>query len=33
MKKFDEDFFKLPDNIWPSEAVGVALNSKATSFC
>ena len=28
----DEDFFKLPDNIWPSEAVGVALNSKGHIF-
>src|SRR5258708_22362200 len=28
----DEDFFKLPDNIWPSEAVGVALNSKDHIF-
>ena len=28
----DEDFFKLPDNIWPSEAVGVALNSKGRIF-
>ncbi len=24
----DEDFFKLPDNIWPSEAVGVALTKR-----
>jgi DNA-binding beta-propeller fold protein YncE len=28
----DEDFFKLPDTIWPSEAVGVALNSKGHIF-
>src|SRR5712691_1727272 len=28
----EEDFFKLPDNIWPSEAVGVALNSKGHIF-
>jgi hypothetical protein len=28
----DEDFFKWPDNIWPSEAVGVALNSKGHIF-
>ena len=28
----DEEFFKLPDNIWPSEAVGVALNSKSHIF-
>ena len=28
----DEEFFKLPDNIWPSEAVGVALNSKGHIF-
>jgi len=28
----DEDFFKLPDDIWPSEAVGVALNSKGHIF-
>ena len=28
----DEDFFKLPDNIWPSEAVGVALNAKGHIF-
>src|ERR1700736_2226563 len=28
----DEDFFKWPDNIWPSEAVGVALNSQRHIF-
>ena len=28
----DEDFFKLPDTIWPAEAVGVALNSKGHIF-
>ena len=28
----EEDFFKLPENIWPSEAVGVALNSKGHIF-
>lgn len=28
----DEDFFKLPDTIWLSEAVGVALNSKRHIF-
>src|SRR5712692_8530146 len=28
----DEGFFKWPDNIWPSEAVGVALNSKGHIF-
>src|SRR5262249_1857078 len=28
----DEEFFKLPDNIWPSEAVGVALNSRGHIF-
>jgi DNA-binding beta-propeller fold protein YncE len=32
MFHIDEDFFKLPDNIWPSEAVGVALNSKGHIF-
>src|SRR3954471_874957 len=30
--RIDEDFFKLPDNIWPSEAVGVALNAKGHIF-
>jgi hypothetical protein len=25
--RVDEEFFRLPDNIWPSEAVGVALNA------
>ena len=28
----DEEFVKLPDNIWPSDAVGVALNSKGHIF-
>src|SRR6516162_947198 len=28
----DEDFFKLPDNIWPSEAVGVALDARGHIF-
>jgi DNA-binding beta-propeller fold protein YncE len=28
----EEDFFKWPDNIWPSEAVGVALNSQRHIF-
>ena len=28
----DEEFFKWPENIWPSEAVGVALNSKGHIF-
>ena len=28
----DEEFFKWPDNVWPSEAVGVALNSKGHIF-
>ncbi len=27
-----DDFFKWPDNIWPSEAVGVALNAKGHIF-
>ena len=27
-----DDFFKWPENIWPSEAVGVALNSKGHIF-
>jgi hypothetical protein len=27
-----EDFFKWPENVWPSEAVGVALNSKGHIF-
>jgi DNA-binding beta-propeller fold protein YncE len=27
-----DDFFKIPENIWPSEAVGVALNSKGHIF-
>jgi len=30
--RVDEEFFKLPPNIWPSEAVGVALNSKGHIF-
>ena len=28
----DEDFCKWPENVWPSEAVGVALNSKSHIF-
>src|SRR5438270_124638 len=28
----DEDFFKWPTNVWPSEAVGVALNSQKHIF-
>jgi len=28
----EDDFFKIPENIWPSEAVGVALNSKGHIF-
>src|SRR6266851_4221341 len=28
----DEEFFKWPENTWPSEAVGVALNSKGHIF-
>jgi len=28
----DEDFFKLPDNIWPAEAVGVAINKDGHIF-
>jgi sugar lactone lactonase YvrE len=28
----DEEFFKLPDNIWPSEAVGVALDARGHIF-
>jgi DNA-binding beta-propeller fold protein YncE len=28
----DEDFFKWPANIWPSEAVGVALNKQGHIF-
>jgi hypothetical protein len=29
----EEDFFKWPTNVWPSEAVGVALNSQRHIFC
>ena len=28
----DEGFFKWPDNMWPSEAVGVALNGQGHIF-
>src|SRR5258708_9783511 len=28
----EEDFFKWPDNMWPSEAVGVALNAERHIF-
>jgi len=27
-----DDFFKWPDNVWPSEAVGVALNARGHIF-
>lgn len=30
--RYDDDFIKWPTNIWPSEAVGVALNSKGHIF-
>lgn len=30
--RVDDDFFKIPENIWPSEAVGIALNKAGHLF-